>query len=344
MKKIIIIFLSAIIATASCATGEASKTDIQTLPDGTVNLNNALGDFSAYIGERLTDAALTAVAVTDTPVQRLANYIVDELSAMLLNSAGLRMVSRQDFERVLAEQNIQTALNFNDDTAARIGHNLGWQTVIFGAVEPLQEVYRLSLRAVDVETGELLGSNSYLLNGSDPILINIINPNISIQHLSERDAILQPFSGRLNNFPLTVTTSKTVYYDNEELFITLLAGEDCYFVVYHLDIENNMQVIYPNLWDKDTNFLRAGVRRIIPENASFALHAPYGEERILVYASPRPFAINENQYSKRPVTSEMLASPEALWRLNSDEDASKGMSVVPRGATAQAIYSILPGK
>jgi len=307
------------------------------------NLNSAVGEFSAYIAGRLPANTLTAVAVTDAPVQRLGNYVADELSNSLLNNSGIRMVSRRDFERVLSEQNFQTSLNFNDDTTAKIGHNLGWRTIIYAAVEPLDEAYRLVLRAVDVETGELRGSQSYILNGSDPVLINLVNPNITVKRLTEREALLQPFDGKHNNFVLNVTVNKTVYYDNEELFITLRSSEDCYFVVYHLDTDNNMQIIYPNFWEKDKNFLKANTTRVIPENTSFALHAPYGEERILVYASVRPFTIPEDQYRSRLVTKDYLASPQALWRIESGGgDSSKALSVVPRGATAQISYTILP--
>jgi hypothetical protein len=193
MKTVTMILVCAMIF--SCATnGEsrkqaAIKNDNQT---AAVSLNNAVGEFSVYIAGRLPGDTLTAVAVTDAPIQRLGNYVADELAGSLLNNSGLRMVSRQDFERVLTEQNLQTALNFNDDTTAKVGHNLGWRTIIYGTVEPLQEGYSLSLRAVDVETGELRGSKSYILNGSDPILINLVNPNISVQRLTERETLLQP--------------------------------------------------------------------------------------------------------------------------------------------------------
>ena len=341
----IMILCSLIIAVCtSCASSKSAGTaQASGAVADAVNLDAAIGDFSHYVSARnLPEGSYTAVAVPKTPVQRLGNYIVDKISESLVNNTSLRMVSRQDFERVISEQNIQLSGNFSDDSSARIGQNLGWRTIIFGAVEPLQDAYHLSLRAVDVETGELKGSKSYTLNGGDPVLINLINPGISVQRLTEREMILQPFNGSRNNFNLTVTANKTIYYDNEELFITLRASENCYFVVYHLDIENNMQVIFPNFWERDNNVLKANVARTIPDDSSFSLHAPYGEERILVYASLRPFTISEDQYSAKPITQEMLASPQALWRIDTSSEGSKALSVTPRGATAQISYTILP--
>jgi hypothetical protein len=310
--------------------------------DGAVTMDSALGDFAAYIAGRLPAASLSAVAVMNAPVQRLGTYLTDELINRLLNDAGVRVVSRQDFERVLAEQGIQTGLNFDDDTTAKMGHTLGWGTIVYGTVEPLQDAYHLSLRAVNVETGELRGTKSYVLK-SDAILASIVNPNLTVRQLTERDSLLQPFDGTHNSFELQVSSPKAVYYDNEELFITLRSNADCYFVLYQVDINNNMQVIYPNFWEKEQNFLKAGVPRTIPEDTSFILRAPYGEERILVYASLRQFTIPEDQYDPKPITKEHLDSPQALWRIERGAgEGSKAISIVPRGATGQFSYTILP--
>ncbi|MCL2127850.1 MAG: DUF4384 domain-containing protein [Treponema sp.] len=304
VKRLTILVVPAFIAILSCATraGKLPAEEGQAAAVNAVNLEEAIGEFSGYIAGRLPGDALTAVMVTGAPVQRLGDYIADKLAEDLLDIAGLRMVSRQDYERIFAEQNIQASLYFNDDSTAKIGRNLGWQTVIFGAVEPLSDAYRLSLRAVDVETGELLGTRNYILNGRDPLLICLVNPDVTAAQLAERETLLLPFDGKLNSFELDVFTDKPVYYDNELLFINLRASEDCYFVVYHLDASNNVQVIYPNIWEKNSNFLKAGVARVIPEGSSYLMREPYGEERILVYACDRPVNIPEDQYRSRSLS------------------------------------------
>ena len=284
-----------------------------------VNLETALEKFSIYITGRIPDKSVTAIAITETPEQRLSDYISDELTGSLLNNAGLRIVSRQDFLKLFSEQETQASLSFSDESTAKIGKNLGWQTIIFGEITPIWDTYRLSLRAVEVETGELQGTKNYLLTGNDPILICLINPNITIQQLNDRKSILQPFDGDQNNFDLKIYTDKAVYYDNEMMYITLSANEDCYFVVYHIDVYNNMQVIYPNIWERNGNFLSAGISRIIPEGSSYMMQAPYGEERILVYASEKPISIPDEQYVPRSISSDYLASPEALWHIDNGE-------------------------
>jgi hypothetical protein len=151
MKKLSVMMILICTILVSCTTnGKTQKEGKQTatLLEMT-NLNTAVEEFSVYIAERLPSNTLTAVAISDTPVQRLGNYIADELSNSLLNNNGLRMVSRRDFDRILAEQNLQASGNVDDKTAARIGHNFGWRTIIYATVEPLDEAYRLAFRAID---------------------------------------------------------------------------------------------------------------------------------------------------------------------------------------------------
>jgi len=99
-----------------------------------------------------------------------------------------------------------------------------------------------------------------------------------------------------------------------------------------------MQVIFPNRWERDTNFLKAGTTRLIPEGSRFVLHAPYGEERILVYASASPIDIPDDQYRSRSISKDDIEHTQTVLR------NSRGLSVAPRGATGQIVYSILPGR
>jgi hypothetical protein len=48
----------------------------------------------------------------------------------------------------------------------------------------------------------------------------------------------------------------------------------------------------------------------------FDLHAPFGEERILVYASERPIPI-PCQYEPRPISREYIFNPQAVWQRGS---------------------------
>jgi hypothetical protein len=67
----------------------AFENETPATPDGAVTVDKAFGDFTMYIAERLPEASLTAVVVMDAPVQRLGNYLTDELISRLLNDAAV---------------------------------------------------------------------------------------------------------------------------------------------------------------------------------------------------------------------------------------------------------------
>jgi hypothetical protein len=103
------------------------------------------------------------------------------------------------------------------------------------------------------------------------------------------------------------------YKHRDELHITVMADRDCYFKVIHIDVDNQMKMIYPNSNDRD-NFLRANVPRDIFEKARYMLYEPYGTEVILVVASAQKFVNIEQEY----------AAPWVLATVDTVRNAVKG--------------------
>ncbi|MDR1904847.1 MAG: DUF4384 domain-containing protein [Treponema sp.] len=98
------------------------------------------------------------------------------------------------------------------------------------------------------------------------------------------------------------------YYDGDKMTINLYASEDCYAKVYHIDVNNQMQLIFPNQTDRN-NRLIANQTRTIPDNTSFVLHAPFGEENILAVFSPAQFENLEREmlYPAQQATRETIS-------------------------------------
>jgi curli biogenesis system outer membrane secretion channel CsgG len=99
-----------------------------------LSLDEAVRDFSRYLADRIQKDALTAVLNVEAPFEEISNYITDTLVEGLLNTAGARMVDRQNLETVKREQNIQSDSSIDDATAAFIGHIAGWKTVVTGTL------------------------------------------------------------------------------------------------------------------------------------------------------------------------------------------------------------------
>jgi hypothetical protein len=155
---------------------------------------------------------------------------------------------------------------------------------------------------------------------------------ITKTEFEEKQKALAPYEGAYNAFGLELRPNDLdgVYYDGEYMNFFITAKRDCYFKITHVDVYGNSRRIYP-LDRRDNNFLRAGERRLIPDNARYRLNAPFGEEYILIAAYERPF--NAGAEPAAPV---------------SRESVSRGLTVEsPEGpavpaATAMFSYTILP--
>jgi hypothetical protein len=58
-----------------------------------------------------------------------------------------------------------------------------------------------------------------------------------------------------------------------------------------------------------------------------------------VYASTGPMDIPDDQYRSSVISRDYIEHTQTVLR-----SSSRGLSVAPRGATGQIVYSILPGR
>jgi hypothetical protein len=135
--------------------------------------------------------------------------------------------------------------------------------------------------------------------------ITIEPPNISA--VQEREQVLERLNipvAQDNSRPVPVQNTATqqafeltawpntdtfTYIDGDEFKITLLSNRNCYFKVYHIDVNNQMQLIYPNAVNSN-NYLPANQQRTIPEAPmQYIIQAPFGQDTILVVASTQQF-------------------------------------------------------
>lgn len=82
------------------------------------------------------------------------------LSAMLVTEfsgrEGLRVLERQNMQAILQEQRLALSGRVDESSAVEIGKMLGVQYVLLGQVSALGQQLRVDIRAVEVETTEVL--------------------------------------------------------------------------------------------------------------------------------------------------------------------------------------------
>ena len=81
-----------------------------------------------------------------------AEFIIDELEFIIVNSRRFRIVDRRRLEQIRIEQNFQLSGDVSDDSAVSIGNMLGASIVITGDITD----NRLVLRVLDVQTAQII--------------------------------------------------------------------------------------------------------------------------------------------------------------------------------------------
>ena len=144
-----------LLLSAACATG------------GTGSANAEFAAFEAVIEKsfgnlegRLAAGSRIALLPLNAADQDNGSYAYDTLTVMFTNSIKYDMVERAQIDRIIQEQNFQLSGMVSDETAVSIGKFLGAQIIIIGDISGSGNTRRLVFRALDVETGRILGISS----------------------------------------------------------------------------------------------------------------------------------------------------------------------------------------
>jgi len=123
----------------------------------TVTIDTALSNSTAYLTGRIPAKTKVVVLNFTSKWPDLSDYIIEELIGYIVNERTLIVVDRQNLETIRKEMDFQLSGEVSDETAQSIGKKLGAQTIISGAITAIGNAYRLRIRAISVETAQILG-------------------------------------------------------------------------------------------------------------------------------------------------------------------------------------------
>jgi hypothetical protein len=138
----------------------------------TNTLDGAINDSMEYLVERLEPGTKVAV-LNFSASPKIANYVIEEITVFLVNDGNLIVVDRSELELLQDEMNFQLSGEVSDESAQSIGKKLGAQTVISGSLSPLGTMWRMRIRALEVETAKVQGIRTYTIK-KDAVLSNLI--------------------------------------------------------------------------------------------------------------------------------------------------------------------------
>jgi hypothetical protein len=129
-------------------------------PLAEVAVENASKELLAKLpqGSRIT--LIDTSQVKTSQLSSVIGGIFDNLSAAG-KSKGITIIERGDQKIIAFERQYQASGEVSDETAVSIGNELGLTTIVFCSIEGETHQRRLRVRAVDVETSEVIYTESF---------------------------------------------------------------------------------------------------------------------------------------------------------------------------------------
>jgi len=108
-----------------------------------------------FVGELPKDSTIAVISVSSSDVN-MASFTIDELEYQLVTAKQFRIVDRNTLDKIRAEQKFQLSGEVSDQSAVTIGSMLGASIVITGNISGIGNTQRLTLKALDVKTAQII--------------------------------------------------------------------------------------------------------------------------------------------------------------------------------------------
>jgi len=144
MKRINLALLIALLI-VSCASKPAVNPD-------EVSLNTAIRQAAARMETRLGAGTKVALVNFTSPSQAFSEYVLDELSSVLVNDGILTVVDRANLDRIRQELGFNSSGEVSEKSMQEIGQMLGAQALVTGSLTSIAELRRVMFKVIITET------------------------------------------------------------------------------------------------------------------------------------------------------------------------------------------------
>ncbi|MDR1986027.1 MAG: hypothetical protein LBP88_03520 [Treponema sp.] len=123
--------------------------------DKPITLDKAIQGAHAKIESELAQGTKIIVLHFSAPDQRLSDYVIDQLTAKLVNNKKLTVVERKEMDIINTEMAFQLSGEVSDESAQAIGKKFGAQSIASGKFTALGDQYQFSIKTIRVETAAI---------------------------------------------------------------------------------------------------------------------------------------------------------------------------------------------
>jgi len=119
---------------------------------GGKKLDQAIAEAAARIDADIQTGTKIALLNFSSPSDQFSSYVLDELTANLLDTKKLTVVDRKEVDLIRSEFNFQFSGEVGDDSIQELGRMLGAQSIVSGSLTKIGDDYRIVIRVLNVQS------------------------------------------------------------------------------------------------------------------------------------------------------------------------------------------------
>jgi len=150
MKKTLLGIITIFMLLTGC-TGNAKPKENSNF----ITLDQALKEAAIRIDERLAAGTKIAPLNFNSPHDKFSVYVLDELTANLVDTRKLTVVDRKEVELIRKEFHFQFSGEVGDDSMQELGRMLGAQAIISGSLTDMGGFQRIVIRVLNVQSASI---------------------------------------------------------------------------------------------------------------------------------------------------------------------------------------------
>jgi len=116
-----------------------------------------------------------AVLNFNSPTERFSYHVIEELMKQLTRGRKLVVLTRSEIDIIWQEHQIQMSGIVSDEEFISIGNKYGAQLVVSGSLASLANRYRLRIRVLNVETGQVEAYPTADIDPKEDIVVHLLS-------------------------------------------------------------------------------------------------------------------------------------------------------------------------
>jgi len=169
-----------------------------------LSLDDTIRRTARALEDILPQDTMVAVLNFDSPSQAFSDFVIEELTGVLVTGRRVTVVDRRNLELIGQEMDLQLSGYVSDESAQSIGHMLGAQSIVSGVLTSMGTFYRFMVRVINVQTAAIQTQISldlrndaqvaFLMRGSSARIQPDV-PVVAMPDINQTEVIIPPIDG-----------------------------------------------------------------------------------------------------------------------------------------------------